>query len=99
MNPFDRRWRELVRAARAAKSTPGPEVDPEIGPWLLHRRGAAPRHRTAPDDLWRWYGVRGLAASVTFLLVCLALVGRATREPVLGRPAVENAIAETFWWL
>jgi hypothetical protein len=99
MNPFDRRWHDLVRAARAAKGPPLPEPDPNLGPFLL-RRVATPIDQVAPgDDLWRWYGTRALAASMALLVICLALTWRTAHEAPMGRPAVENAVAETFWWL
>ncbi|MBL9134586.1 MAG: hypothetical protein JNK85_01895 [Verrucomicrobiales bacterium] len=99
MNPFDRRWRELARTARAAQRKSLPEVDALLGPQLLRRGMGSSRRGEAVEELWRWYGVRGLVASMTILMVCLALAWRAGREPALGRPAVENAVAETFSWL
>lgn len=99
MNSFNQRWHELVRAARAAGESPLPEPDPHLGPFLRRRIGASPEAMSGSDDLWRWYGLRGLAASMAVLVICLAVTWRSTREPALGRPAVENAVAETFWWL
>lgn len=99
MTPFDRRWQDLARAARQAKAPLLPEPDPNLGPLLRRRAARTSDVASVADDLWRWYGLRGLAASMAVLAICLALTWRTTREPALGRPAVENAVAETFWWL
>lgn len=53
----------------------------------------------AAGDLWRWYGLRGLAVSMAVLVLCLLWASRGLGDRPFLRPSIENAVVETFWLL
>ncbi len=98
MNDFDQRWQTLATRARAAVSRPAGDPAPAgFATRVLAR--ARPGPGPGGEDLWlRW--VRPALAVMTVCgMVVLALEVRAGRPGTLGRPGVENTVAQLLWKL
>lgn len=107
MNGFNKRWRQLVRAARTA-----PGSQPALPPAPVHRvrawlkaspaRASGTGGEAGVLDLWLRYGVRSLATASVVLagMVGFAAAG-AAREHNAGplQPGLEQAVVEPFWLL
>lgn len=113
MSAFEQRWRSCVRAARQAMAREGaPTAVPKAaevwrkiqavrgGAGSRGGQGARSDLETPGEALWRWYGLRGVAAAALLLVVSLVFAVRGGGEGAAPlRPGVEDAVAEAFWLL
>lgn len=98
MKDFDQRWQELAahaRRGRIAQETPQPPAG--FANRILAQ--AVANKGPAVEDLWLEWLRPALAVMTIVAAVLTGLEVHANRPATLGRPAVENTIAQVLWKL
>lgn len=98
MKNFDQRWQEMAAHARRAQNLPGPTTAPAGFATRILARSAANR-APAVEDLWLEWLRPALAVTTVAAAILTGLEVQANHPTTLGRPAVENTIAQVLWKL